>query len=258
MYDAKVVQQACRERGDLWIVPTNPERVYEGPQGHRPQVRARLKDWTSLSLTAIRLQASTGKSAEYRRHYKWRVGPNQKPRDSQSIKRYVHRERSTVRRVGDAQLVCSTTNQNLSNATPDDVKILMMNALRMSPREVVELYSLRWQIELFLKELKSTLGFAQYRFQNFDAVRAWAEITRATVLFLEQQRAQHLADRHLSDDRREWWKTQRLHGLCHAFRQECAGRELKYLSDRQKDFGGIEKLKRQLQAALPKKYRHAS
>ena len=28
-YDVKVVQQASRERGDLWIVPTNPERHKE-------------------------------------------------------------------------------------------------------------------------------------------------------------------------------------------------------------------------------------
>ena len=252
MYDAKIVQQACRERGYLWIVPANPERVYEGPQGHRPQVRTRLKDWTSLSLTTIRLHMSTGKYADYRRLSPWRVGPKQKPRVY-----YTHQERANVRRVGDVQLVFSTTKQHLSKATPDDVKILMTNALRMSAREVVELYSLRWQIELFFKELKSTLGFAQYRFQNFDAVRAWAEITRTTVLFLEQHRAQRLADRRLSEEKRKWWTAQRLHGLCHAFRQECAGRELKYLSDRLKTAGGIEKLKRQLQAAIPKEFRHA-
>ena len=40
-------------------------------------------------------------------------------------------------------------------------KDLLTNDLRLSLREVVELYSLRWQIELFFKELKSTLGFHQ-------------------------------------------------------------------------------------------------
>ena len=50
-YDADVVQQACRERGDIGIVPANPERVDEGSQGHRPQERSRLKDGTRLSLT---------------------------------------------------------------------------------------------------------------------------------------------------------------------------------------------------------------
>ena len=249
-YDADVVQQACREKGYIWIVPANPERVYEGPQGHRPQVRSRLKDWTRLSLKTIRLRMSTGTHAGYRRLSQWRIGPKQKPRVF-----YAHQERSAVRRVGDVQLVFSTTKQHLKPATPDDVKILMTNATGMSVTEVIELYSLRWQIELFFKELKSTLGFHQYRFQDFAAVRAWAEIAITTVLFLEYERAQHLTDRRVPPDARRWWQRQRLHGLCSGFRQASAGRELKYLADRLKSVGGIQKLKRLLTAALPNEYR---
>jgi hypothetical protein len=79
-YDAEVVQQACAERGYTWIMPANPERVYQGKQGQRPKLRSRLKDWTSLSLQTIRLRASTGPYAEHRRLSKWRVGPKTKPR----------------------------------------------------------------------------------------------------------------------------------------------------------------------------------
>ena len=57
-YDAKVVRDACQERNYPWIFPINLERVYDGPKGARPQVRSRLKDWTSLSLKTIRLRAS--------------------------------------------------------------------------------------------------------------------------------------------------------------------------------------------------------
>ncbi len=203
-YDAEVVHQACADRDYLWIVPANPERVYEGSKGHRQKLRSRLKDWSSLSLKTIRFQAS-----------------------------------------------------NLKTATPDDVKLLMTNATDMSVSEVIELYSLRWQIELFFKELKSTLGFSQYRFRSFDAVKAWAETAITTVLFLEHERARHLADQRLSQERRQWWEAQRLHGLCSAFREETAGRELKYLSDRLKTSGGIEKLKRLIAAALPKEFRVA-
>jgi len=145
----------------------------------------------------------------------------------------------------------------MEKATPDDVKILLTNAVDMSLAEVLELYSLRWQIELFFKELKSTLGFAQYSFQDFRAVKAWVEIAITTVLFLEYERIRHLQDRRLSQEARRWWESQRLHGLCHAYRQQCAGAELKYLSDRLKTPGGIAKLKRLLTAALPKEYRVA-
>jgi hypothetical protein len=137
------------------------------------------------------------------------------------------------------------------------VKILMTNALHLSVREVIELYSLRWQIELFFKELKSTLGFDQYRFQSFTAVRAWVEIAIATVLFLEYQRVQRLQDRRLSAERRAWWQAQRLHGLSAAFRQECDGRELKYLSARLKTPGGVAKLQRLLADATPPEFRTA-
>lgn len=251
-YDAEVVQQACAARGYNWIMPANPERVYQGPRGQRPKLRSRLQDWTSLSLKTIRLQASTGKYAGYRRLSKWRVGPKQKTREY-----YAYQEEREVRSVGRVQLVFSTMKANLTKATPDDVKILMTNARHLSPREVIELYSLRWQIELFFKELKSTLGFDQYRFQKFAAVCAWAELAVTTVLFLEHERAQRSRDRRLSAERRAWWATQRTHGLCAAFRQECAGQELRYLAARLKSKGGIAKLQRLLANATPPEFRTA-
>ena len=251
-YESQVVREACDEKGYLWIFPANPERVYEGPKGNRPKLRSRLKDWTSLSLQTIRLRASTGKYAAYRRLSKWRVGPKMKPRVY-----HAYQEISEVRSVGRVQLVFSTMKPDLQAATPDDVKILLTNATELSLTDVIELYSLRWQIELFFKELKSTFGFSQYSFQRFEAVKAWVEIAITAVLFLEQQRAKRLQDHRLSEERRQWWATQRLHGLSLAFRQECDGRELKYLAQRLKTSGGIAKLKRMLAAALPPEYRSA-
>jgi len=249
-YEAQVVRAACDEREYTWIFPANPERVYEGPTGQRPKLRLRLKSWTSRSLKTIRLRASTGKYAKYRRVSKWRVGPKQKPRVY-----YAYQEKPEVRRVGRGQLVFSTMKPDLQKAPPDDVKILMTNALDLSVSEVIELYSLSWQIELYFKELKSTLRFSQYSFQEFLAVQAWVETAITTVLFLEHERAKRLADRRLSKETRRWWETQRLPGLCAAFRQECEGRELKYLSERLKTPGGIAKLKRLLANALPTEYR---
>ncbi|HIE97341.1 MAG TPA: hypothetical protein EYQ63_10075 [Fuerstia sp.] len=249
-YDSKVVQTACAERGYEWIFPANPERVYAGTKGQRPKLRSRLKDWTGLSQKTIRLQPSTGKYADYRRISRYRLGPKQKPRVY-----YAHQEKREVRRVGRVQLVFSTMKPNLKKATPDDVKILMTSATSMSVTEVIELYSVRWQIELFFKELKSTLGAGQYQFERFEAVEAWMNCAIATTLFLEHQRAKRLADRRLSEERRRWWKAQRLHGLCEAFRQECAECELNYLSKRLKTPGGLKKVKRLLMNALPSEYR---
>jgi hypothetical protein len=249
-YDACVIREACALRGYVWIFPANPERVYDGTKGQRPKLRSRLKDWQHLSLKSIRLRASEGEYAKYRRLSKWRVGPKLKPRSY-----YAHQEIREVRSVGRVQLVFSTTKPKLLQATPDDVKILMTNALTMSVREVIDLYSLRWQIELFFKELKSTLGFSQYSFQNFNAVRAWVEIALTTVLFLEYLRSQRMRDRALRAKERRWWEAQRLYGLCTAFRRQCCFEELHYLNDRLKTAGGIAKLKRLLEQATPPEYR---
>jgi hypothetical protein len=251
-YDAQVVHDACALRGYTWIFPANPERVYEGQRGKRPKVRTRLKDWKSLSLRTIRLRASQGKYAKYRRLSQWRIGPKLKPRTY-----YAYQEIREVRSVGRVQLVFSTMKSELPKATPDDVKILMTNAVDMSVTEIIDLYSVRWQIELFFKELKSTLGFSQYSFQDFRAVRAWVEIALTTVLFLEFLRIQNIRDHRLSEKEREWWERQRLHGLCTAYRRQCTGGELRYLADRLKTRGGIAKLKRLLDQATPLEYRGA-
>ena len=252
-YESSVVEQACEEQGYIWVFPANAERVYEGPTGQRPQLRSRLKDWTNLSLKTIRLRASSGKYADYRRLSKWRVGPKTKSRVY-----YAYQEKRAVRNVGHVQLVFSTMKPDLENATPDDVKILLTNATWLSVREVLELYSLRWQIELFFKELKSTLGFGQYSFIDFRAVHAWVRLAITTVLYLERMRIVHMQDRRLTTERRSWWQQQRLHGLCHAVRQEIATEELKYIEKRTKTSGGLRKLQRLLAAAIPQEYRVAA
>ena len=249
-YDAEVVREACADRGYLWIFPCNPERVLSGPKGKRPKVRSLLKDWSKWSRQTIRLAPAQGKYAVYRRLSPHRIGPKAKTRTY-----YVHQERRQVHSVGEIRLVFSTTKKNLKAATPDDVKILMTNARGLSVRDVIELYAIRWQIELFFKELKSTLGFHQYQFQQFEAVEGWSELALTTFLYLEWYRAEQLARRDLSEEDKRWWRHQRTHGLCQAVRLATQKAELKYLADRLKTPGGIAKLRRLLIRSLPKEYR---
>jgi hypothetical protein len=249
-YDADVVRGACADRGYSWIFPCNPERVLSGPKGKRPKVRSLLKDWSKWSRQTIRLAPAQGKYAVYRRLSTHRVGPKAKTRTY-----YVHEERRQVHSVGEARLVFSTTKKDLKTATPDDVKILMTNAFRLRVRDVVELYSIRWQIELFFKELKSTLGFHQYKFRKFEAVEGWSELALTTFLYLERYRVEQLARRDLSEEEKRRWRHQRTHGLCQAVRLASQRAELKFLADQLKTPGGIAKLRRLLARSLPKEYR---
>ncbi len=252
-FDSHVFHSVCDNKGYYWINPVNSSRVFAGPHGRRPQVRTRLKDWNSLKLKSIKIHPSTSEYASYRRLSRWRIGSKLKPRIY-----YANLETREVHSVGKVQLVYSTTKPNLTKATPDDVKILMTNAMHLSLSQIIDLYSIRWQIEVFFKELKSRLGFDQYRFKKFSEVEGWVTLAITTVLFLEELRAKQLASRELTKAQRLWWSTQRLHGLSEAFIQMTEARELKYISERIKTPGGIAKLKRLLHNTTPKEYRMAA
>lgn len=251
-YDAAVVRAACSNRGYSWIFPCNPERVLAGPKGQRPKVRSLLKDWLRWSRQTVRLAPSQGPYAVYRRLSAHRIGPKAKLRTY-----YVHQERQQVHSVGEVRLVFSTLNKDLQTATPDEVKILMTNDLRLPVRDVIELYSLRWQIELFFKELKSTLGFHQYQFQRFEPVEGWMELALTAFLYLEHYRAEQLRRRALSAEARRWWECQRTYGLSQAVRLASEQTELEYLAERLETPGGIRKLKAMLRDSFPEKYRAA-
>jgi hypothetical protein len=251
-YDAEVVRNACQKRDYSWIFPCNPERVLAGPKGNRPKVRSLLKDWSSWSRQTHRLAPGQSKYAVYRRLSRHRIGPKAKPRTF-----YVHQERRRVHSIGDVRLVFSTMKNDLKTATPDDVKILMTNNQRLSVREVIELYSLRWQIELFFKELKSNLGFHQYQFQEFEPVEGWLELTLSTFLYLEWYRVQQISRRGLSDEEKRWWQHQRTYGLGQAVRSASEQNELQYIADRLETPGGTRKLKRIISQSFPKEYRAA-
>jgi hypothetical protein len=251
-YDAEVVRDACKDRGYSWIFPCNPERVLAGPKGKRPKVRSLLQDWSKWSRQTLRLAPGQGAYAVYRRLSPHRIGPKAKLRTY-----YVHQERRQVHSVGEVRLVFSTTKENLKTATPDDVKILMTNDQRLSVQDVIELYSLRWQIELFFKELKSTLGFHQYQFRKFEPVEGWAELVLTTFMYLEWYRVQQMSRRNLSDKEKRWWQHQRTYGLCQAVRSASEQNELKYIADCLETPGGTRKLKRLIRDSFPMEYRAA-
>lgn len=250
-FDSKQLRAACDERGFSWIVPINSERVLAGGKP-RPKVRSLIKDLAKVKLHRVRFAPGRGKYVEYRRLSPYRVGPKAKPRTF-----YVHEESRDVHSVGEVRLVFSTRKSKLtkSDATADHVKILMTRDARLSVHDVVELYSLRWQIELFFRELKSTLGFHQYQFRRFGRVEGWVELALATYGYLEWYRATQLKRRGLSDKERRWWSHQRTHGLCQAVRQAAERSELNYVADRLETDGGIRKLKRTLRDSVPREYR---
>jgi hypothetical protein len=251
-FDAKTIRAACAQRHFTWIVPMNAERVLAGRQGKRPQVRTLVKGLKTEQFGEIRFTPGKGSFVAQRRIARCRLGPKAKTRTF-----YVHEEKRAVHSVGEVRLVFSTKKKSKEGQPPLVQKILMTNSQRPLA-EVVELYDLRWQIELFFKELKSTLGLHQYRFRDFAKVGAWVAIALATFMYLEWYRCQQLRRRALSEKQKDWWRWQRTYGLCSAARQDAEEKELLRLADYTATRSGLRKLKKHLRAAIPLEYRKAA
>lgn len=251
-FDAQVIRKACEERRYSWIVPMNPERVLAGPKP-RPQVSSLSKGLTTGQFEAIRLDPNKGGFVAMRRPSASRSGPKTKPRVY-----YAHAEDRGVHSVGDVRLVFSTREQPKTAKTPEVQKILMTGDRSLSVAEVVELYDLRWQIELFFKELKSTLGFDQYRFRRFEPVEGWLEMAWVTFLYLEWHRASQLKRAGLSKEEKECWRRQRTHGLCVAMRRQTERADLDYIAEALQTKGGIRRLRRKLDEVTQTEYRTAT
>jgi hypothetical protein len=251
-FDAQSIRNACKERHYSWIVPVNPERVLARAKP-RPKVRSLAEGLTARQFAPVRLMPHQGEYAVQRRVARCRIGPKTKARTY-----YVHQERQEVHSVGRVLLVFSTKNQPEPGKTVVVQKILMTNDLTLKAAEIVELYDLRWQIELFFKELKSTLGLHHYRFRKFAAADNWVRLCFLTFLYLEWYRASKLRRRDLAKQDREWWHCQRTYGLCRAVRQEAEDKELDQLARWTRTPTGLKKLKKCLRAAHPVEYRQAA
>jgi hypothetical protein len=251
-FDAKFIREACEECHYTWIVPLNPERVLAGAKP-RPKVRTLVSKMTVDQFVPVKLEPTKGRFVAQRRLSACRIGPKVKTRTF-----YVHTEIQEVHSVGKVQLAFSCKEQPANDKPIPLSKILMTNDLTMSAAEVVETYSLRWQIELFFKELKSTLGIHQYRFRKYEAVHNWVQVALLAFLYLEWTRGQQLRSRRLKAEAKKWWRNQRTYGLCRAIRQTAEEKELAELARLTGTKTGQKKLKKQLREALPPEYRKAA
>jgi hypothetical protein len=248
-FEAQEIRAACAARGFPWVVPINPERVLAGPKP-RPKVKSLSEGLAAERFEAVGLVPGQGAYAAQARAARCRVGPRAKARTF-----WVHSERRAVHNVGEVLLVFSTKEQPKAGERVRVQKVLMSNALALGAAEVVRLYDLRWQVELFFKELKSTLGFHRYRFRRFAKVEGWVQGCLVAFCYLEWYRAQQLARPDLAEPDKRWWRDQRSFGLALAVAEQAQENDLAQLFRWSATRTGRRKLRRCLRQALPREYR---
>jgi hypothetical protein len=248
-FDAAVIRQACRERGLRWITPVNPERVLEGSKP-RPKVSSLGNLLQAHDLAPVRLTPGHGPLAAQHRAARCRCGSRTHSRTF-----YVHGERRRVLHAGEVKLVFSTTTKPQPGQVVKIQKVLMTDDLSLSQRRVVQYYDVRWQIELMFKELKSTLGLAQYQFRSFVKVERFVAACLVTFLYLEWCRWRRFTARGVPPAERKRCAQQRTYGLCRLVRLQAEINDLRYLARGCRTPTGQRRLRRTLKQALPIEYR---
>src|SRR5262249_42546466 len=72
------------------------------------------------------------------------------------------------------------------------VKVLACTDPAATARQVVEWYEVRWQIEIFFRELKSRMQLGSYVLMKFEAVERYLDLLLMGFLLLEHQRLRDL------------------------------------------------------------------
>jgi hypothetical protein len=205
-FEAKQVRAACARRGWSWIVPLNPERRLAGRKGQRAKVNSLYTQLQPHDLSQVSFRLDQGATTAQAR-----VSPKRSRPGIPARTYWVHHRTAAVHNIGDVALLFSTRKDP---TTPSGVvvqKVLISNALGASTEELLRWYALRWQIELFFKEMKSAVGMCQYKLGLFARVVGWVNLSVLAFCYLEWYRRQQQAQAKGTDQ--PFWQSLRTAGL---------------------------------------------
>jgi len=155
-YDNKKIQNAIAAKQWQFIIALGKTRSVKAAMLYLTTPKS--KQWSPIAM--------------FFRNHRWlkwqtiRITTNGTKR-----KRMEFRTRDTIgylRYVGQVQLVCSEPRKRLDGRR----KYLACNDMRVTARQIILGYRLRWAIELFHKTVKQHLGFEDVATSGFDSVMA--------------------------------------------------------------------------------------
>lgn len=153
-YDNKKIQKAIADKHWHCIIALGKTR----------SVKSAL-----LSLTTPKSKQWCHIATFFRNHRRLKWHTIRLTTNGTTRKRMAFRTRDTIgslRYVGQVQLVCSEPRKR-----PDGRRTyLACNAMRVTARQIIIGYRLRWAIELFHKTVKQHLGFEDVATSGFDSV----------------------------------------------------------------------------------------
>jgi len=152
-------------------------------------------------------------------------------------KRMEFRIRHTLgylRYVGHVQLVCSEFKKRPEGRR----KYLACSDVRVTARQIVLGYRLRWAVELFHKDIKQNLGFEDVATSGFDSVKAHVHWVYCAYILL------HMSPPGLPADVKSIGDKQR------RLQDHLKHKEKRHILQKLTQIGGVERYKNELRQAL--------
>lgn len=184
-FGVRKVAQCCNRLNLTYIIPLGQQRTVSGHDNRRTRIdnrarRLRRDVWEEFSLVS-----GSEETVHYRRY---------SASEREKSKRRSYRVYSEVRNLltlGEVKLTYSWKSRIYTSRGPRDqksLKFLASNNHDLRACEMVELYELRWQIELFFRELKSNLGLGDFQGTDFQAFERYVDLVLLSFMCLEWSR----------------------------------------------------------------------
>lgn len=221
-FDAGAIHKACRKRHFHAVFPLDPNRVLARTPDQDAalisgeQVVAWTRRWTRKEFALLELAMHNEDHVFARRRHADNL------RVKKTKRRYaVAARQATVSKLGDCLIVASykenpkvqllpgqsaewwayhrtpISYRRENSRTPSrwHRKVLACTDRAATARQVIEWYEVRWQVELFFRELKSRMQFECYVLMKFEAVERYLDMLLMGLLLLEQQRLRDMQHR---------------------------------------------------------------
>ena len=214
-FDAGAIHKVCRKRHFHAVFPLDPHRVLARTPAQDAtwlsgdKVVAWTRRWLRKEFALLELAVDNEDHVFARRRHADNL------RVKKTKRRYaVAARQATVSKLGDCLIVASYKENPKVQLLPGQPtewwayhrtpvsyrqedrhksvrwhrKVLACTDPTATARQVIEWYEVRWQVELFFRELKSRMQFGCYVLMKFEAVERYLDLLLMGLLLLEQQR----------------------------------------------------------------------
>jgi len=188
---SKLDTACCSEHGVYYIVPLDSGRVILTKPETAKTMKVRAYEKALPDAAFERVALVDGKEPFAFLHRR-ESNPAKRKRGRRKEKVYrVARRCLDLKGLGKRTVFFSWKRRRFYNDTARakaHLKMLVTNHGSATAAEIVEGYSMRWQVELLYRELKSDLGLGHYQVVSLEGIRAHVHLALMAFLMMEMYR----------------------------------------------------------------------